>query len=81
MTSIKMSYAVAVKGPDKIVFNLCDVNKSPELIKDLPDDIMFLQRFDKHFSRYMVDNAYAVCALNNFKLGKYPTPRPKHGIR
>ena len=76
-----MSYTDAVKGPKKIVFNLGDVNKAPELVSNLPRQIMHDQRFDKRFSIYMVDNAYAVCACNNFKNGVYPKPQPKHGIR
>ena len=36
-----MSYAAAVKGPEKIVFNLVAVNKAPELIKDVPPRAMF----------------------------------------
>lgn len=76
-----MSYADAVKGQKKIVFNLSDVNKAPELVSDIPRDIMQYQRFYKRFSIYMVENAYYVCALNNFKNGVYPKPQPKHGIR
>jgi hypothetical protein len=75
-----MSYADSVKG-NKIVFNLSDVNKAPELVKDVPPRHMFFQQFNKGISIYMVDNAYYVCALNNFKLGKYPKPQPKRGIR
>jgi hypothetical protein len=75
-----MSYAGAVKG-NKIVFNLRDMNKAPELINDLPRVIMHYQRFDKRISIYMIDNAANVCSLNNFKLGVYPKPQPKHGIR
>lgn len=78
---MSLSYADAVKGYKKIVFNLGDVNKAPELINDLPEDIMHYQRFNKRFSIYMVENAYSVCAYNNFKNGRYPNPRPKHGIR
>jgi len=76
-----MSYADAVKGPKKIVFNLVDVNKVPELVKGVPQGHMFYQKVDKRFSIYMVDHAYSVCALNNFKNGVYPKPYPKHGIR
>ena len=76
-----MSYADAVKGQKKIVFNLRDVNKAPELVSDLPRDIMHYQRFYKRFSIYMVENAYSVCAHNNFKNGVYPKPQPKHGIK
>jgi hypothetical protein len=72
-----MSYAAAVKGPEKIVFNLVDVNKAPELIKDVPPRAMFYQKYDKRFSIYMVDHAYAACHLNNFINGAYPKPYPK----
>lgn len=76
-----MSYADAVKGQKKIVFKLSDVNKAPELVKDVPLFYMRYKQFDKRISIYMIDNAYSVCALNNFKLGVYPKPQPKHGIR
>ena len=75
-----MSYAAAVKG-NKIVFNLRDVNKAPELVKGVPPSHMFYQQYDKRISLFMVENAYAACALHNYKLGKYPQPQPKHGIR
>lgn len=76
-----MSYADAVKGQKKIVFNLGDVNKAPQLVKGVPQSHMFYQQYDKRISLYMVENAYALCALNNFKNGVYPKPQPKHGIR
>lgn len=76
-----MSYSAAVKGQKKIVFNLGDVNKAPELVEGVSPSCMFYQKYDKRFSLYMVENAYATCALNNFKNGVYPQPQPKHGIR
>jgi hypothetical protein len=76
-----MSYADTVKGSKKIIFNLGDVNKAPELVSDLPRQIMHDQRFDKRFSIYMVEHAYAVCAYNNFMVREYPKPQPKHGVR
>lgn len=74
-----MSYTNAVKE-NKIVFNLKDVNKAPELVKGVPQSYMFYQQFDKRISLYMVENAYIVCDLNNFKYGVYPKPYPKRGI-
>lgn len=75
-----MSYADTAKG-NKIVFNLKDVNKAPELVVGVPQSHMFYQQFDKRISLYMVENAYALCALNNFRIREYPKPQQKHGIR
>ena len=81
-----MSYSQAVQTTNKtkcpkIVFNLRDVNKAQELTHDVSADVMLLQRFNKHFSRYMVEHAEVVVHNHNIDLGKYPNPRPKRGIK
>lgn len=64
----------------KIVFNLKDVNKAPELTCGVSARTMHFQRFYKDYSLYMVEHAEVVAHNHNNKLGKYPNPRPKHGI-
>ena len=55
-----------VKKP-KIVFNLKDVNKAPEFIKDLPFEVIAYQKVCKKHSLYMVHYAQVkVDRLNYF---------------
>jgi hypothetical protein len=75
------SYTGAVKGPDKIVFNLKDVNKVNVFTRDVTEGTMIYQRYYKQYSLYMVEHAEHVVELHNYNLGKYPKPRPKHAIR
>lgn len=75
------SYAGAVKGPDKIVFNLKDVNKADVFTRGVTEGTMRLQRYYKQYSLYMVERAEVVVSNYNHSVGKYPNPPPKHGIR
>ena len=65
----------------KIVFNLGDVNKDPELTHGVSERTMMFQKYYKEHSMYMVEHAYAITHSNNFKNGVYPNPRPKQGIQ
>jgi len=71
------SYASAVKGPDKIVFNLEDVNKADVFTRDVTEGTMRLQKYYKEYSLYMVENAEYIADEHNDNLGKYPKPRTK----
>ena len=75
------SYSSAVKGSQKIIFNLKDVNKADVFTRDVSDRTMLFQSYYKQYSLYMVDRAECVVARHNFNLGKYPNPRQKHGIK
>jgi len=78
---MSQSYADAVKGPPKIIFNLEDVNKADVFTRDVRESPMLYQKYYRQYSMYMVEHAEYVAELHNYKLGKYPNPPPKHGIR
>lgn len=75
------SYADIVKKSQTIVFNLKDVNKADVFTRDISEKTIMYQMYYKRPSMYMVEHAEYVVALHNYKLGKYPKPYPKHGIR
>lgn len=81
-----MSYSQVVQQMNKtkypkIVFNLRDVNKAPELTHGISENVMHFQRFYKKYSMYMVEHAEVVAHNHNIHLGKYPNPRPKRDIK
>ena len=84
-----MNYATALQESKKVknskypkmVFNLRDVNKEPELTHGVSERTMMFQKYYKEYSMYMVEHAYAITHSNNFKNGVYPNPRPKHDIQ
>lgn len=84
-----MSYAYVLQQSKKVknskcpkmVFNLRDVNKDPELTYGVSERTMMFQKYYKEYSMYMVEHAYAITHSNNFKNGVYPNPRPKHDIQ
>lgn len=81
-----MSYSQAVQQSKKnkcpkMVFNLKDVNKAPELTHGVSERTLHFQRFYKQYSMYMVEHAEVLVHNHNNLLGKYPNPQPKHGIR
>lgn len=84
-----MSYSQAVQQSKKvknskypkIVFNLRDVNKAPELTHGVSERTMMFQKYYKEYSMYMVEHAEVLVHNHNNHLGKYPNPRPKHGIQ
>lgn len=84
-----MSYSQAVQQSKKvknsqypkIVFNLRDVNKAPELTHGVSENVMHFQRFYKEYSMYLVEHAEVRAHNHNIHLGKYPNPRPKRGIK
>ena len=65
----------------KIVFNLGDVNKDPVLTHGVSERTMMFQKYYKEHSMYMVEHAEVLVHNHNNHLGKYPNPRPKHGIQ
>ena len=81
-----MSYSQAVQTTNKtkcpkMVFNLRDVNKAPELTHGVSENVMHFQRYHKQYSMYMVEHAEVRAHNHNIHLGKYPNPRPKRGIK
>lgn len=74
------SYAGAVRGKPKIIFNLKDVNKADVFIRGVSEDTMRFQKYYKQYSLYMVERAEVIVDNHNHHLGKYP-PLTKHGIR
>ena len=49
----------------KIVFNLKDVNKDPQFIRNINPEVLRIQAFDKFYSLDMVYNAQLIIQCNN----------------
>lgn len=89
MPNVIMNYATALQESKKvknskypkIVFNLRDVNKAPVLTYGVSARTMAFQKYYKEYSMYMVEHAEVLVHNHNIHWGKYPNPRPKHGIK